>query len=69
DPSLTDKLISSIYDDVQIKRGLYSSVGGNASSSQGGGKTKSEHHWQLAQVVFGDLPDYKKSIATAKTDG
>ncbi|KAI0687191.1 hypothetical protein BC835DRAFT_1522848 [Cytidiella melzeri] len=68
DTMLTDKLISSILDNTEIKSCLYSSVGGNVSTSCGGGKTKSEHHWQLAILVFGDHPDYEKLITSAKAD-
>ncbi|PCH41828.1 glycosyltransferase family 5 protein [Wolfiporia cocos MD-104 SS10] len=68
DDSLTWALISAIQDDKGIKRGLYPPPGQNASTALGGGKVKTEHHWALCKIVFGEHEQYREAIAAAEQD-
>jgi hypothetical protein len=45
-------------EDKKIKQALFLSPGPNASSSKGGGKPKTEHHYVIAQIMFTDHPKY-----------
>jgi hypothetical protein len=58
DIPLSDLLISTIMEDKQIKQALFPSPGPNASSSKGGGKPKTEHHYAIAQIMFTDHLKY-----------
>jgi len=65
---LSQELITEIYQDRSIKRALYPPPGGNPSTSQGGGKTKTAAHWDLCLKVFGEKDEYKNVLAAAKTN-
>jgi len=54
DPSLTWALISAITDNPIIKQGLFPSPGANVSTSKGGGKPKTDHHYAVALAIFGE---------------
>jgi hypothetical protein len=45
-------------EDKQIKQALFPSPGPNTSSSKGGGKPKTEHHYVIAQIMFTDHLKY-----------
>ncbi|GLB44053.1 hypothetical protein LshimejAT787_1502370 [Lyophyllum shimeji] len=62
---LTEKLIASITDDKDIKQGLYPSPGAHASTAYGGGKSKTDWHWDVAVLVFESHPKYGPSIKPA----
>ena len=66
DPSLTWALIAAITDDPLIKQGLFPSPGANVSTSKGGGKPKTDHHYAVALAIFGEHDVYKDTFALAK---
>ncbi|KAF8056604.1 hypothetical protein FPV67DRAFT_1714403 [Lyophyllum atratum] len=59
---LTEKLIASITDDKDIKQGLFPSPGAHASTTHGGGRSKTDWHWDLAVLVFEAHAKYGPSI-------
>ena len=74
--------ITAITKDPKIKQALFPSPGSNVSGSKGGGKPKTDYHWQLCQILFGghktygaafqkveDCADVKKRAAVRKTWG
>jgi hypothetical protein len=63
EPGLTWKLLTNITDNSVIRMGLYPGPGGNASTQKGGGKNKTEHHWNLAVLTFGDHSAHKDTIS------
>lgn len=50
----------------QIKQSLYPPCGPNASTTNGGGKPKSNAHWDLFVLLLGDDEKYKASLAAAE---
>ena len=58
DLSLTWALISAITDDPIIKQGLFPSPGAHVSTSKGGGKPKTNHHYVVALVIFSEHSIY-----------
>ena len=68
DFGLTWKLYTTIIENADLKKGLFPSPGGNASTKDGGGKSKAEFHAMLAAEVFGaeDSP-FKAQFYRAKT--
>ncbi|KAJ7775672.1 hypothetical protein DFH07DRAFT_952065 [Mycena maculata] len=67
DPALSEKLIALIMENKYIKQALYPPCGPNASTTNGGGKTKVNAQWQLSVLLLGDLPKYKEVIAACDT--
>ncbi|KAJ7791375.1 hypothetical protein B0H13DRAFT_2173092 [Mycena leptocephala] len=67
DVALSEQLIACIVEGRDIKRALFPPVGPNASTSNGGGKTKVAAHWQLCVLLLGDNPKYKDAIEAATT--
>ncbi|KAJ7835155.1 hypothetical protein B0H13DRAFT_2108813 [Mycena leptocephala] len=67
DVALSEQLIACIVESRDIKRALFPPVGPNASTSNGGGKTKVAAHWQLCVLLLGDNPKYKDAIEAATT--
>ncbi|KAJ7835272.1 hypothetical protein B0H14DRAFT_3871181 [Mycena olivaceomarginata] len=65
--NLSERLLTGISENKDIKRALFPPVGPNASTSKGGGKTKVAAQWQLCIALFGDDPKYKDVIAAATT--
>jgi hypothetical protein len=66
DENLSWSLIAAITEDPDIKQGLFPSPGANSSSAKGGGKTKTEWHWRLCDVLFSQHPDYAAAFSLAK---
>jgi hypothetical protein len=82
DVELSEALISAITNDQKIKQALYPFPGSNVSGSKGGGKPKTDFHWQLCQILFGvhdiygpalqkveECTDVKKCAALKRTWG
>lgn len=82
DVELSKALISAITNDQKIKQALYLSPGSNVSGSKGGGKPKTDFHWQLCQILFRvhdmygpalqkveECTDVKKHVALKRTWG
>jgi hypothetical protein len=65
--SLTWSLITAITNDPVIKQGLFPSPGANVSTAKGGGKPKTNHHYAVAQAVFGENADYQDAFNLATT--
>ena len=55
---LNEALISAITDDPRIKQALFPSLGSNVLGSKGGGKPKTDFHWQLCQILFTNHDTY-----------
>jgi len=51
-------LLSEVEDNCEIRQGLYPGTGANASTANGGGKPKTEFHWQLATHLFANHEEY-----------
>ncbi|KAJ7754333.1 hypothetical protein DFH07DRAFT_707848, partial [Mycena maculata] len=67
DPELSLKLIACIYANKAIKQALYPPCGANASSADGGGKTKVTAQWELAVLLLSDIDKFKQSLAACLT--
>jgi hypothetical protein len=65
DSSLTWALISAITDDPIIKQGLFPSPGANVSTSKGGGKPKTDHHYAVALAIFGEHEAHRDAFRLA----
>lgn len=57
------KLLSAVEDNPKIWQGLYPGTWPNVSTSDGGGKPKTEFYWQLAVHVFADHNEYGPPFA------
>jgi len=55
---MSQALITAITNDPKIKQALFPSPGSNVSGSKGGGKPKTDYHWQLCQILFGGHKTY-----------
>ncbi|RPD52273.1 hypothetical protein L226DRAFT_466837, partial [Lentinus tigrinus ALCF2SS1-7] len=66
--TLTWSLISAVEDNSDIKQALYPSPGGHPSTANGGGKAKTDHHAQLAKILFQEHEKYGAAFAPALTD-
>ncbi|KAJ8508237.1 hypothetical protein ONZ45_g9461 [Pleurotus djamor] len=60
DKDLTWALLNAIESNPKIRQGLFPAPGANKSHSEGGGKRKTEWHWELADTIFADHPNYKE---------
>ena len=63
DVALSEALISAITDDPKIKQALFPSPGSNVSGSKGGGKPKTDFHWQLCQILFTNHVTYGPALS------
>ncbi|KAL6301144.1 hypothetical protein BKA93DRAFT_752137 [Sparassis latifolia] len=63
---LTWELLTAIYEDAVIKRGLFPGPGQNASTTKGGGKKKTDHQYALAKALFSEHPLYSAAFLAAK---
>jgi hypothetical protein len=66
DVALSEALISAITNDPMIKQALFLSPGSNISGSKGGGKPKTDFHWQLCQILFTDHEMYGPALRKAE---
>jgi len=66
DVALSEALISAITNDPMIKQALFPSPGLNVSGSKGGGKPKTDFHWQLCQILFTDHEVYGPALRKAE---
>jgi hypothetical protein len=66
DVALSEALISAITNDPMIKQALFPSPGSNVSGSKGGGKPKTDFHWQLCQILFTDHETYGLALRKAE---
>ena len=66
DVALSEALISAITNDPMIKQALFPSPGSNVSGSKGGGKPKTDFHWQLCQILFTDHEVYRLALHKAE---
>ncbi|KDQ17168.1 hypothetical protein BOTBODRAFT_90706, partial [Botryobasidium botryosum FD-172 SS1] len=59
--ALTWQLIRIIENTPEIKQGLFPPPGAHVSTSKGGGKAKSDHHWAICELLFAhsENPAYK----------
>ena len=64
DVKLSESLISHITNDEKIKQALFPSPGAHLSTVKGGGKPKTDYHWQLADLLFST--DFRYAAALAK---
>jgi hypothetical protein len=62
DVELSQALITAITDDTKIKQALFPSPGSNVSGSKGGGKPKTDYHWELCQILFTDHDTYGSAL-------
>jgi hypothetical protein len=62
DVELSQALIAAITDDTKIKQALFPSPGSNVSGSKGGGKPKTDYHWELCQILFTDHDTYGSAL-------
>ncbi|KIM78692.1 hypothetical protein PILCRDRAFT_10917 [Piloderma croceum F 1598] len=69
DVALSEALISAITNDPMIKQALFPSPGSNVSGSKGGGKPKTDFHWQLCQILFTDHETYGLALRKAEEMG
>ncbi|KAJ6528403.1 hypothetical protein B0H19DRAFT_914342, partial [Mycena capillaripes] len=67
DHTLSESLLTLIYESRDIKRALYPPPGPNASTANGGGKTKTAAHWQLCLKLFSGHPKYAAVLAAVVT--
>lgn len=61
------KLVNTITENDEIKRGLFPSSGGNASTSLGGGKGKVDHYYRICVILFGEHESYQDIFNSATT--
>ncbi|KAJ7107037.1 hypothetical protein C8R44DRAFT_885708 [Mycena epipterygia] len=66
DPELSVKLLALIMEHKHIKQSLYPPCGPNASTTKGGGKTKSNAQWDLFVLLLGKDSKYKDALAKCK---
>ncbi|KIM82048.1 hypothetical protein PILCRDRAFT_8279 [Piloderma croceum F 1598] len=66
DVALSEALISAITNDPMIKQALFPSPGSNVSGSKGGGKPKTDFHWQLCQILFTNHETYGLALCKAE---
>ena len=69
DPSLTWAFIAAITNDPLIKQGLFPSPGTNVSTSKGGGKPKTNHHYMVTVAIFGEHNVYKDTCKRTQRKG
>lgn len=67
DHALEFSLLNVIEDSEEIKAALFPPKGANQSTSKGGGKRKTEFHWQICQLLFEGHTKY--GLAFALVDG
>ncbi|KAJ6615359.1 hypothetical protein B0H10DRAFT_2220394 [Mycena sp. CBHHK59/15] len=67
DPELSLKLVALIMENKSIKQSLYPPCGPNASTTNGGGKPKTNAQWELCLLLLGDMEKYKDTLAAVKT--
>lgn len=60
---MCEQLITHIEENLNIKESLFPSPGGNASTQNGGGKTKTESHLALAVLMFKHCKKYGKAFS------
>lgn len=63
DKALTWSLITAISEDADVMRGLFPGPGANTSTTNGGGKKKTEFHFMLAVAIFADHEEYGADFA------
>lgn len=64
----TWKLVNCILEDAEVRQGLFPIPGANLSVAKGGSKPKSDYHWSLAHLVFGDDPELGQHINAGNVD-
>ena len=69
DQKLTWSLVTAILESADIRRGLFPGPGANASTSNGGGKKKTEFHFDLAAAIFKDHEEYGEDFARVEEAG
>ncbi|KAG1726412.1 uncharacterized protein EDB91DRAFT_1086769 [Suillus paluster] len=57
--------IDAVTSDDTIRKGLYPEPGANASTKNGGGVKKMEHHWALCKVLFDGHVEYGSAFEIA----
>ncbi|KAI0342949.1 hypothetical protein BDW22DRAFT_1344800 [Trametopsis cervina] len=67
DQTLTWALVSTITDNENIRQALFPGPGANPSTAKGGGKTKTEAHALLAEILFADHEAYGLAYQADKT--
>lgn len=58
DESLTWDLVNCVYDNDDIREGLFPGTGSNMSTKRGGGKTKTEWYEIIAKKILQDHATY-----------
>ncbi|KIM92142.1 hypothetical protein PILCRDRAFT_249 [Piloderma croceum F 1598] len=66
DVVLSEALISAITNNLMIKQALLPSPGSNILGLKGGGKPKTDFHWQLSQILFTDHETYGPALCKAE---
>ncbi|KIM72023.1 hypothetical protein PILCRDRAFT_16506 [Piloderma croceum F 1598] len=66
DVALSKALISVITNNPMIKQALFPSPGLNVLGSKGGGKPKTDFHWQLCQILFTNHETYGLALRKAE---
>lgn len=58
DADLSQRLLAAIFENKDIKQGLFPGVGANVSTAKGGGQPKTTWLWMLAKILFTDHDTY-----------
>ncbi|KAJ6479784.1 hypothetical protein C8R45DRAFT_1216264 [Mycena sanguinolenta] len=66
EPELSLELIRHVMENANIKQALFPAPGPNASTKDGGGKTKAHAYWLLCKLLLGDDEQYKEAIEKAE---
>ncbi|RDX44580.1 hypothetical protein OH76DRAFT_1487018 [Lentinus brumalis] len=63
--ALTWSMLTAITDKQEIQDALYPPTGANASTKNGGGKRKTDHHWEICKTLFTDHSIYGEAFKIA----
>jgi hypothetical protein len=58
-PEWTDILVSALLDNTKLRQGLFSFSKRDQPGARTSGIRKSDHHEELASLIFKDNPDYE----------
>ncbi|KAF8147407.1 hypothetical protein K438DRAFT_2027741 [Mycena galopus ATCC 62051] len=68
DNERSEKLLALIMEHTHIKRALFPPCGPNASTANGGGKSKASAHYDLCKLLLGEEAEYKDVLDRADSN-